>query len=101
MRDVPSLERQRQMAEATFPDKWKATLSMPGEKRRRAQKALRGAAIYEAAMIPLRQQGASCVSCKHWSRFDSTRMQCDIDSDLYGSRITTGDFLCPSWKSRR
>ena len=100
MSDVPSLERQRQMAESAFPDKWKATLSMSGEKRRREQKALRGRAIYEAAMAPLRAQGARCSSCKHWSRFDAARMQCDVESDFFGSTIRASDDLCPSWKAK-
>jgi hypothetical protein len=98
----PSIERQRAMAMTAYPVEWAATISMQGEKRRRAQKELRDKAIYEARMKPLRAKGASCATCHHWSKFDATRMQCDLESHfITGSLLTDATHLCPEFLQKK
>ena len=93
----PSLKKQRDLAEKMFPSEWEHSKSMPGVKRRSRQKELRDRASWAEAVKKLVAVGKSCSNCRHWSRFDGTRMQCDIESHfITGTLITAAEHVCPS-----
>lgn len=99
----PSLEDQRALAKKMFPHQWAATLkSQDGEQRRRRQSSLRKRALYQQALQPLRNTGASCATCKHFLRnhFPAGNKDCcAVMSDHEGYAIMRPDQLCIDWKS--
>lgn len=94
-----AIEAQRELARSMFPQEWAATLSLPGEKRRRRQANLRRQAIYEQRLAPLRAAGKTCASCDNFRRRGMGGGHiCLAESDFHGDMLTTPDNLCADWR---
>jgi hypothetical protein len=101
------VEAERVLAKAAYPTEWAATLALPGEKRRRRQKALRARAVNERDLAPLRAIGLCCGNCpKTGNAADvlgsayAGKRYCRVDSDHDGYSIIDPTGLC-RWHGSR
>lgn len=77
----------------------------PSERRRRKRKNEERRIATEALLKKLRAHGASCGSCKSFSKipshvFGPGKHYCDKDTDFYGYAMIVADDICTLYEQK-
>lgn len=78
----------------------------PSEQRRRKRKHEEQRFVTANRIAELRSQGASCASCRSFSKIPSQvlgpgKYCCALDTDFHGYAITTADDLCVGYSRKQ
>lgn len=101
-RDPAELQAERDLAAKLYPAEWASASRMTGRKGQARRARLRQQAVYEMRLRPLREAGASCLTCANRTKVGGVGQTCDIDSDFHGYAVIKDPStqLCTDWADR-